>query len=79
MGTDYEIQQGDCLASIARHSGLLWGTIWNRPENSDLRTLRVARVHAVQHAVQPATVAHEQAGAFHAAAVAVAGARLRPG
>jgi hypothetical protein len=41
MGTDYEIQQGDCLASIARHSGLLWETIWNRPENSDLRTLRV--------------------------------------
>ena len=41
MGTDYEIQQGDCLASIARNSGLLWETIWNRPENSNLRTLRV--------------------------------------
>ena len=35
-----EIQQGECLVSIAAESGHLWQTIWDDPANSDLRANR---------------------------------------
>ncbi len=40
MPEDYVIQQGDCLHSIAVSRGLLWQTIWDHPNNSELKALR---------------------------------------
>lgn len=37
---DYEVQQGDCLNSIAKEFGLLWTTIWNHPRNASLKAKR---------------------------------------
>lgn len=37
---DYQVQQGDCLNSIAKEYGLLWTTIWNHPRNSSLKEKR---------------------------------------
>jgi hypothetical protein len=34
---EYTVQEGDCLASIADAHGLTWQTLWNLPENSELR------------------------------------------
>ncbi len=37
----YTVQDGDCLASIAKSFGFShWQTIYNAPENADFRTLR---------------------------------------
>ncbi len=33
-------QQGDCLTSIAEQYGMYWETIWNHPENADLKRRR---------------------------------------
>jgi len=41
MAGFYTVKQGDWLASIAYRFGIPdWHTIWNRPENQDLRNLR---------------------------------------
>jgi len=37
---DYEVQQGDCLNSIAKVHGLLWTVIWNHPRNASLKAKR---------------------------------------
>jgi len=37
---NYTVQQGDCLTNIAAGSGLLWTTVWNHPNNAQLRQLR---------------------------------------
>ncbi len=34
---NYKVKQGDCLASIAETHGFFWETLWNLPENSELR------------------------------------------
>jgi hypothetical protein len=36
----YTVQQGDCVSSIADQYGLLWKTVWNHPNNANLRQLR---------------------------------------
>jgi N-acetylmuramoyl-L-alanine amidase len=39
-GKLYTVQPGDCIESIAFEQGLCWETVWNAPENADLRQLR---------------------------------------
>lgn len=37
---EVEAQQGDCIHSIAARTGHLWQTLWNHPENRELRDAR---------------------------------------
>jgi hypothetical protein len=37
---NYEVQQGDCMESIALDRGFFWETLWNHPDNLDLRKAR---------------------------------------
>jgi hypothetical protein len=37
---NYEVQQGDCIESIAHAHGFFWQTIWNHPNNLDLKNAR---------------------------------------
>lgn len=39
-GTCHIVQQGECLASTAAACGLSWKTVWNHPQNRELRTSR---------------------------------------
>ena len=37
----YVVQQGDCLASIAARNRRSWQTLWNHPDNVDLKAKRL--------------------------------------
>lgn len=37
---DYNVNQGDCLLSIAADAGVSWKTIWYHPNNAELRQRR---------------------------------------
>jgi N-acetylmuramoyl-L-alanine amidase len=37
---DYVVRPGDCMLSIAQSSGYFWETLWNLPENKDLKDAR---------------------------------------
>lgn len=37
---EHVVKQGECLASIAAAHGLLWETIWNHPDNDELKRVR---------------------------------------
>lgn len=36
----YELRQGDCIQSVARDNGFHWKTIWEHPENAEIKDLR---------------------------------------
>jgi hypothetical protein len=37
---NYEVQQGDCIESIAYEHGLFWETVWNHSDNLSLKNAR---------------------------------------
>lgn len=39
-GTKYVVEQGDCMSSISAQYGFDWRTLWNHPENADLKSSR---------------------------------------
>ena len=41
---NYQVQPGDCMQNIASNTGFLWQTLWNLPENADLKSNRVPNI-----------------------------------
>jgi len=37
---EYEVQQGECINSIAKEFGFIWSTIWDHPKNAALKQKR---------------------------------------
>jgi N-acetylmuramoyl-L-alanine amidase len=37
---DHTVTQGECISSIAERYGLFWETVWNHPNNAELRQQR---------------------------------------
>jgi hypothetical protein len=40
MPTQHAVQQGDCFSNIAEQYGIPWKTIWNHPDNAELKAKR---------------------------------------
>lgn len=40
MATKHTVKDGECLSSISHAYGHFWPTLWNHPENAELRALR---------------------------------------
>ena len=40
MPTQHTVTQGECLSSIAAQAGVPWKTLWDHPDNADLRKNR---------------------------------------
>ena len=40
MPTKHDVQQGDCISSIASEYGISWDKIWNHGDNADLKQRR---------------------------------------
>jgi hypothetical protein len=41
---NYVVQPGDCMESLAAQFGFLWQTLWNLPENAELKAKRTPNV-----------------------------------
>ncbi|MBN2170813.1 MAG: peptidoglycan-binding protein [Candidatus Krumholzibacteriota bacterium] len=37
---EHRVTQGDCLLSLAKEHGFSWETLWNHPDNAELKRLR---------------------------------------
>lgn len=40
MTKEYTVRQGDCLNNISEKNGLFWQTVWDDPDNKELKQLR---------------------------------------
>jgi hypothetical protein len=40
MAIDYEAEEGDCIGNLAFNNGFNWTTLWNHPQNADLKAKR---------------------------------------
>jgi hypothetical protein len=40
MSKTLVVQTGDCLINVSRQEGFFWETLWNHPQNADLRRCR---------------------------------------
>jgi len=40
MAFTHEVKQGECLSSIADEYGFFWQTLWNHPNNANLKQIR---------------------------------------
>ena len=40
MTIEHEVHQGDCISSISYEYGFIWETIWNHPNNAQLKKAR---------------------------------------
>jgi hypothetical protein len=40
MPKSHKVKQGDCILSIAAKHGFLWESVWNHPDNSELKKQR---------------------------------------
>src|SRR5262245_51884844 len=53
MARNYEVQQGDTIASIAGEFGLFPDAVWNHPDNAELKSKRKD-----PHVLMPGDVVH---------------------
>lgn len=51
--TDRAVTEGECLHSIAEHSGFYWETLWNHPKNAEVKKKR-----GDPDSIQPGDVIH---------------------
>jgi len=42
MPSEHTVQPGDCIASIAYEHGFFWQTLWDHPDNADLKNKRTS-------------------------------------
>ena len=40
MPTQHAVQQGDCFSNLAEEYGIPWKTLWNHPDNAELKQKR---------------------------------------